>query len=142
MADKKEKDLTKVSDAAYIRALDSNGNPVLISKADLAQVAAELIGTATTVRDGLMPGSQYMSYRNISAEDFDDMLDKGVYIFSKDTSFANFGSPTTGYGLLEVARSGSYILQRLTFYSNSSQKTETRQRMSFNSGADWTLIGN
>ena len=43
MADKKEKDLTKVSDAAYIRALDSNGNPVLISKADLAQVAAELI---------------------------------------------------------------------------------------------------
>lgn len=43
MADKKEKDLTKVSDAAYIRALDSNGNPVLISKADLAQVAAELM---------------------------------------------------------------------------------------------------
>ena len=103
-------------------------------------LAAELIGTATTVRDGLMPGSQYMSYRNISAEDFDDVLDKGVYIFSKDTSFANFGSPTTGYGLLEVARSGGYILQRLTFYSNSTQKTETRQRMSFNSGADWTLI--
>lgn len=140
MADKKEKDLTKVSDAAYIRALDSNGNPVLISKADLAQVAAELIGTATTVRDGLMPGSQYMSYRNISAEDFDDVLDKGVYIFSKDTSFANFGSPTTGYGLLEVVRHGSYILQRLAFHSNSSQKTETRQRISFNNGADWTQI--
>ena len=81
-----------------------------------------------------------MSYRNISAEDFDDVLDKGVYIFSKDTSFANFGSPTTGYGLLEVARNGSYILQRLAFLSNSTQKLETRQRMSFNSGADWTLI--
>ena len=103
-------------------------------------IAAELIGTATTVRDGLMPGSQYMSYRNISAEDFDDVLDKGVYIFSKDTAFANFGSPTTGYGLLEVVKRTDYILQRLTFYSNSSQKTETRQRMSFNNGADWTLI--
>lgn len=87
-----------------------------------------------------MPGSQYMSYRNISAEDFDDVLDKGVYIFSKSTSFANFGSPTTGYGLLEVVRNGSYILQRLTFHSNSTQKTETRQRMSFNNGADWMLI--
>ena len=57
MADKKEKDLTKVSDAAYIRALDSNGNPVLISKADLAQVAAELIGTATASKDGLISAS-------------------------------------------------------------------------------------
>ena len=57
MADKKEKDLTKVSDAAYIRALDSNGNPVLISKADLAQVAAELIGTATASRNGLISAS-------------------------------------------------------------------------------------
>ena len=103
-------------------------------------IAAELIGTATTVRDGLMPASQYMSYRNISAEDFDDGLEKGVYRFSKDTAFANVGSPTTGYGLLEVVRYKDYILQRLTFYSNSTQKPETRQRMSFNGGADWTLI--
>lgn len=57
MADKKEKDLTKVSDAAYIRALDSNGNPVLISKADLAQVAAELIKQLGT-RD-LSPNKTY-----------------------------------------------------------------------------------
>ena len=82
-----------------------------------------------------------MSYRNISAEDFDDVLDKGVYIFSKGV-FDNFGTPVSGYGLLEVVRNGSYILQRLTFHSNSVQKLETRQRMSFNNGADWTLIEN
>ena len=51
--------MTNVSDAAYIRALDSNGNPVLISKADLAQVAAELIGTATSSKDGLMSKTDY-----------------------------------------------------------------------------------
>ena len=102
-------------------------------------IAAELIGTATTVRDGLMPGSQYMSYRNISAEDFDDVLDKGVYIFSKGV-FNNFGTPVSGYGLLEVVRNGSYILQRLTFYSNSTLLSEVRQRISFNNGADWAQL--
>ena len=60
MADKKEKDLTKVSDAAYIRALDSNGNPVLISKADLAQVAAELMPVATITNNGLMGKAEVM----------------------------------------------------------------------------------
>ena len=59
MADKKEKDLTKVSDAAYIRALDSNGNPVLISKADLAQVAAELMPVADRLTDGFMSHTDY-----------------------------------------------------------------------------------
>ena len=95
---------------------------------------------ATARKDGLMPASQYMSYRNISAEDFDDVLDKGVYIFSKGTSFANFGDPTTGYGLLEVVRNGSYILQRLTFHSNSTLLPEVRQRISFNNGADWAQL--
>ena len=87
MADKKEKDLTKVSDAAYIRALDSNGNPVLISKADLAQVAAELIGTATARKDGLC--SRFM--RVVFHE---DMSGKGVVKLNIIGSY--------GYAYLEV----------------------------------------
>ena len=63
MADRKEKDLTKVSDAAYIRALDSNGNPVLISKADLAQVAAELM-PANSLYGKLDDGVFIMYHRN------------------------------------------------------------------------------
>ena len=101
---------------------------------------SELIGTATPSKNGLMPASQYMSGRNVSAEDFDNVLDKGVYIFSKSELFANFGDPVTGYGLLEVVRCSGYILQRLTLYSNSTQKPETMRRVSFNNGADWTLI--
>lgn len=55
MADKREDQLTTASDMAYVRALDSNGNSIRISKADLASVVAELIGTATLSKNGLMP---------------------------------------------------------------------------------------
>ena len=43
MADRIENNLPAQSDAAYVRALDNSGNPIRISKADLAQVVAELI---------------------------------------------------------------------------------------------------
>ncbi len=77
MADKKEKDLTKVSDAAYIRALDSNGNPVLISKADLAQVAAELMPVATITNNGLMGKDDK---RNMPC--YFSRLDSGTQVFA------------------------------------------------------------
>ena len=43
MADRIENNLPAQSDAAYVRALDNSGNPIRISKADLAQVVAELM---------------------------------------------------------------------------------------------------
>lgn len=36
----------------YVRALDKNGNPILINKEDLAQVVGELIGTTTIEKRG------------------------------------------------------------------------------------------
>lgn len=42
MADKQESALTQQSDCKWVRALDSNGNSILISKEDLASVVGEL----------------------------------------------------------------------------------------------------
>ena len=55
MADKKLNAVSTASDGAYVYAEDANGNQIKISKADLASVVAELIGTATTSKRGLMP---------------------------------------------------------------------------------------
>lgn len=44
MADMKESALTQQSDCKWVRALDSNGNSILISKEDLASVVGGLIG--------------------------------------------------------------------------------------------------
>ena len=46
--------LTKATDVDNIIARDKNGNPVYISKADLAAVAAELMPVATAGKAGLM----------------------------------------------------------------------------------------
>ena len=54
MADRKENELTKANNFAYVRALDSNGNSIQISKSDLVSVLEELIGTATNSKSGLM----------------------------------------------------------------------------------------
>ena len=43
MADRKENELTKANNFAYVRALDSNGNSIQISKSDLVSVLEGLI---------------------------------------------------------------------------------------------------
>ena len=56
------------SDVEYIMAKDANGNPVYISKADLAQVAAGLIGIANSKKDGLYPKYNVTRYLEISTQ--------------------------------------------------------------------------
>ena len=43
MADRKENELTKANNFEYVRALDSNGNSIQISKADLVSVVEGLL---------------------------------------------------------------------------------------------------
>ena len=43
MADQFENQLPQKSDAKWVRALDASGNPILISKEDLASVVGELL---------------------------------------------------------------------------------------------------
>lgn len=55
-----EDQLAIKSDAPYIRGLDATGNPIRISKADLASVVGGLIGVATEQSNGLLPKNSYL----------------------------------------------------------------------------------
>lgn len=59
MADKKENELTSESDFAYVRALDSAGNSIRISKADLVSVVEGLMPGASVYSKGLMTSDMY-----------------------------------------------------------------------------------
>ena len=48
MADQFENQLPQKSDAKWVRALDASGNPILISKEDLASVVGGLIGVSNS----------------------------------------------------------------------------------------------
>ena len=54
MADRKENELTKANNFEYVRALDSNGNSIQISKSDLVSVLGGLLPLATSTNKGLM----------------------------------------------------------------------------------------
>lgn len=55
MADIKESAMTQKSDCKWVRALDSNGNSIRISKEDLASVVGGLIGVVELgVKNGLV----------------------------------------------------------------------------------------
>ena len=73
MADRIENNLPAQSDAAYIRALDNSGNPIRISKADLAQVVAELMPVATAEKNGL-------ACRLLNVQSFNASLNKTCVI--------------------------------------------------------------
>ena len=47
MADQFENQLPQKNDAKWVRALDASGNPILISKEDLASVVGGLLPPAT-----------------------------------------------------------------------------------------------
>lgn len=46
MADQFENQLPQKNDAKWVRALDASGNPILISKEDLASVVGGLLPTS------------------------------------------------------------------------------------------------
>lgn len=53
MADKKENELTRANNFEWVRALDSNGNSIRISKSDLVSVLEGLLETASLTSKGL-----------------------------------------------------------------------------------------
>ena len=111
MADQFENQLPQKSDAKWVRALDASGNPILISKEDLASVVGGLIGPASALKDGLL---SHILYRNLfssktdSTEDM-DLIGTGYYAIHSDYnipknnksgikygSFISFGTPVGG----------------------------------------------
>lgn len=57
-----ESALPQKKEINYVRALDKNGNPILINKEDLAQVVGELIGTTTIEKAGLLSPDLFKVY--------------------------------------------------------------------------------
>lgn len=49
-----ESALPQKKEINYVRALDKDGNPILINKEDLAQVVGELLPIATPSKNGLV----------------------------------------------------------------------------------------
>ena len=57
-----ESALPQKKEINYVRALDKEGNPILINKEDLAQVVGELIGTTTIEKAGLLSPDLFKVY--------------------------------------------------------------------------------
>ena len=66
MADQFENQLPQKSDAKWVRALDASGNPILISKEDLASVVGGLLPLASDDKNGPISASEYRKLANIS----------------------------------------------------------------------------
>lgn len=101
-----ESALPQKKEINYVRALDKEGNPILISKDDLAQVVGELM-------------EKYVNLETF--KDFDDKLFSAqnmttIYTFADLTDYDPKIHPFTR-GCLEVFRYGNHsTLQRVTDY--------------------------
>lgn len=97
-----ESALPQKKEINYVRALDKNGNPILINKEDLAQVVGELLdgGAIKQKRSNLKDADQYTTpgtyFVNLWGEVWQNM-------------------PTNDcFGLFEVRSYDGYITQRLS----------------------------
>ena len=74
MADQFENQLPQKSDAKWVRALDASGNPILISKEDLASVVGGLIPTASPNQRGLHPSAKFQQSDNNAVNEINNPL--------------------------------------------------------------------
>lgn len=97
MADQFENQLPQKSDAKWVRALDASGNPILISKEDLASVVGGLLG----IND-----SWFRLRRVIGAteEDLNNANQTGMYWHGRGLFNGN-----GWHGILLVFNTGTYI---------------------------------
>lgn len=75
MADQFENQLPQKSDAKWVRALDASGNPILISKEDLASVVGGLIGISLVLKT---KGGINIPSRD-STGPMDEITENGIY---------------------------------------------------------------
>ena len=106
-----EDQLAIKSDAPYIRGLDASGNPIRISKADLASVVGELIGVATSDKNGLASKNWCFPQKSpILPEDVIDSLSPGIY--SVGAGVVNIPNSSTGVLYVDIMLSYGYKIQR------------------------------
>ena len=75
MADQFENQLPQKNDAKWVRALDASGNPILISKEDLASVVGGLIGISLVLKT---KGGINIPSRD-STDPMNEITENGIY---------------------------------------------------------------
>lgn len=97
-----ESALPQKKEINYVRALDKNGNPILINKEDLAQVVGELLdgGAIKQKRSDLKDADQYTT--------------PGTYFVNLWGGVWQNMPTNDCFGLLEVRSYDGYITQRLS----------------------------
>lgn len=104
MADVKESAMAQKNDCKWVRALDSNGNSILISKEDLASVVGGLIGEANYAKTGMM-GKNYCMRKLV------DNGGTGKYYMFKIPGFRAYAS----YEILATTDDGRMLWCVFTF---------------------------
>ena len=107
MADQFENQLPQKSDAKWVRALDASGNPILISKEDLASVVGELIPTASPNQRGLHPSAKFQQSDNNAVNEINN-----INILSTDIYYGDLtGDGAKIYIIKTYPASPSYMYQ-------------------------------
>lgn len=126
--DEYEDQLELDTNPAYVRSLDSDGNPKRTATTSLATVVGGLIGTATTNQDGLMPAFRSMT---IHYNDADNVvkytLPSNIGFSMCITVIKNHESGgqavvfVTGYqgGIVADAVRKGYYLKGISYITNS-----------------------
>ena len=107
MADQFENQLPQKSDAKWVRALDASGNPILISKEDLASVVGGLIPTASPNQRGLHPSAKFQQSDNNAVNEINN-----INILSTDIYYGNLtGDGAKIYIIKTYPASPAYMYQ-------------------------------
>jgi hypothetical protein len=107
MADQFENQLPQQSDAKWVRALDASGNPILISKEDLASVVGGLIPTASPNQRGLHPSAKFQQSDNNAVNEINN-----INILSTDIYYGDLtGDGAKIYIIKTYPASPAYMYQ-------------------------------
>lgn len=122
--DEYEDQLQIVSDAPFLRGLDALGNPIRISKQDVASVVGELIG----IDNDWIRARGYI----LAGQDLNDLIIPGVYTYYVELG-AILNGPTIERMVLLVFKSSMHISQIAVSVADNKFKF----RGSTNEGKTW-----
>lgn len=126
MADVKESALSTASDCAYVRALDSNGNSIRISKADLASVVGGLLSSL----------KMYPFMYHGVCSDFNNATEIGYYHVSSIAT-NNIPNGAYGYGTLLVVGNTDNLITQLYIVDYQGKIYKRNRGTGANDWRDW-----
>ena len=133
MADQFENQLPQKNDAKWVRALDASGNPILISKEDLASVVGGLIG----IDNDWIRARGYIS----AGQDLNELIIPGVYTYYLEIG-AILNGPSIERMVLLVFKSSMHILQIAVSVTDNRFKFRgtTNEGKTWGKWNDWKTV--